>query len=324
MKNVACIFWLLIVMSGRVLSESLDDWILSKILADEQILIHSINRTNGHDLQLLRHSKYYNLIFLEQPENTEFISAGERTLFENWMKEVGDADFLPGGYIWRIRFEMTPSLYAMSAGFWEGNWHSLDLRKDLRVDSFNVWNGAESDELLVTVIAGAPPRLLVYDRHGEIKKEEVFDTHAANLEEQVLAAEQPYKQKGAAILEMLSLAEYLENPDASWREADLSGRFHFGNQQQRDTERERLKPYFHLTRKTAIEALQSKSSPQKPRRPRASSDAVPVPQAPEPMKSPEAGPTPAGESPVSTRWPVVAVVIIAALGMLWVLLKKRK
>lgn len=59
-------------------------------------------------------------------------------------------------------------------------------------------------------------------------------------------------------------------------------------------------------------------------RPRASSEAMPVPQTPEPMKSPEAGPTPVEESPISIRWPVVVVVIVAALGLLWVLLKKRK
>ena len=58
-------------------------------------------------------------------------------------------------------------------------------------------------------------------------------------------------------------------------------------------------------------------------------DSQPVPgtqsnaQPPEPTKSPEATPTSAEESPSPTRWPVV-VVVVAALVLLWALLKKRK
>src|SRR5690606_33467534 len=92
------------------------------------------------------------------------------------------------------------------------------------------------------------------------------------------AAEQPYVAKGSAVFEMLSLAEYLENPDASWREADLdlSGQFNLRNQQQRDSERERLISALPLTRNAAIEALQSKSSPQEPQLPHASSESIPA------------------------------------------------
>lgn len=41
-------------------------------------------------------------------------------------------------------------------------------------------------------------------------------------------------------------------------------------------------------------------------------------------KTPKATQTPVEESPVSPRWPLVAAVVVAALGLLWVLLKKRK
>lgn len=69
---------------------------------------------------------------------------------------------------------------------------------------------------------------------------------------------------------------------------------------------------------------ESSSSPQEPQQPRTSSEPMPAPKAPAPIKSPQATQTPVEESPSSTRWPVVAVVIVAVLGLLWVWLKKRK
>lgn len=65
-----------------------------------------------------------------------------------------------------------------------------------------------------------------------------------------------------------------------------------------------------------------------PQRPRDSSEPIPALQAPEPMMSPKAAQTPVEEFPVSPRWQlvaaVVAAVVAAALGLLWVLLKNRK
>lgn len=44
-----------------------------------------------------------------------------------------------------------------------------------------------------------------------------------------------------------------------------------------------------------------------------------------PKETPSVAPsTPVEESPASTRWPLVTVVVVAVLGLLWVLLKKRK
>lgn len=48
----------------------------------------------------------------------------------------------------------------------------------------------------------------------------------------------------------------------------------------------------------------------------------PAPKKPTDQKS--APSIPVGESPASTRWPLEAVVIVAVLGFLWLLLKKRK
>ncbi|MCB1097916.1 MAG: hypothetical protein KDN22_20255 [Verrucomicrobiae bacterium] len=50
----------------------------------------------------------------------------------------------------------------------------------------------------------------------------------------------------------------------------------------------------------------------------------PTAQSPEPIKSPKAGTTQVEEQSSSPPWPVVAAVVMAALGLLWVLLKKRE
>lgn len=60
-----------------------------------------------------------------------------------------------------------------------------------------------------------------------------------------------------------------------------------------------------------------------PRKPQIS----PTPPVARPNKSIEQKPeplAPVGESPSPTRWPMVPAVVVAALGLLWLLLKKRK
>jgi hypothetical protein len=302
-------------------AEPLNDWLSAQIQKDEELLSDANSQINGASLELLRDSRTYMPFFLEAPESHASDLTGYKPLFDAWGNDNGQS-FLPGGYIFRLRFADAQPLYATSAGNWDGTtWRSLSLGKDFVVEPARVWNGSGDDYLFATMLAGVPPRIVVYDQHGEVKREESFDVNDADFEQRVAVAEHAYAEKGSPVLEMLSLAEYVENPDASWREVDLSGQFNLRNQQQRDAERERLKPGLHLTRNTAIEALQSKSSPQEPQRLRASSEPMP---APEPMKSPKAEPPPVEESPASTRWPVVAVVVVAALGLLWVLLKKRK
>lgn len=325
MKGFILFSIVVMALCGRSLyAEPLNDWILAQVQKDEQLLADALSQTDGHSLELLRDSRTYIPFFLEAPENHASALREYKPLFDAWGNDNGQS-FLPGGYIYRLRFADAPPLYAASAGNWDGTtWHSLDLGKDFAVEPSRVWNGSGDDYLFATMLAGVPPKIVVHDQQGEVKREEVFDVNDADLEQRVAAAEQTYAGKGSPILEMLSLAEYLEDPDASWREVDLSGQFNLRNQQQRDAERERLKPGFPLTRNAAIEALQSKSSPQEPQRPHASSEPMPATKAPDPIKSPKAEPSPVEESPASTRWPLVAAVVVAVLGLLWFLLKKRK
>jgi len=315
---------LMTLCDGSLSAEPLNDWLLEQMQKDEQLLADALSQTDGHSLELLRDSRTYIPFFLETPRSHASDLTEYKLLFDTWRNDNGQS-FLPGGYIYRLRFADAPPLYATSAGDWDGTiWHSLTLSKDFVVDPARVWNGSGTDYLFATMLAGTRPKIVVYDQHGEVKREEAFDVNAVDLEEQVAAAEQTYAGKGCPILEMLSLDEYLENPDEPWREADLSGQFNLANQQQRDTELERLKLRPHLTRNAAIEALQSKSLSQEAQRSHASSEPMPVPQSPEPTKPPKATPTPVEESSSSTRWPVLAVVIVAAVGLLWLLLKKRK
>lgn len=305
-------------------AEPLSGWLLEQVQKDEQLLVDALSQTDGHSLELLKDSRTYVPFFLEAPGSHASDLAEYNPFFDAWGNDKGH-NFLPGGYIYRLRFAGASPLYATSAGNWDGTtWHSPSLGKDFVVEPARVWNGSENDYLYATMLAGVPPKIIVYDQRGEIMREEAFDVNAADFEQRVAAAEQTYAEKGSPILEMLSLAEYLENPDASWREADLSGQFNLRNQQQRDAERERLKSAPHLTRNAAIEALQSQSPPQETQRPHASSEPMPAPKALDPIRSRKATQTPVEESPPPMRWPVLAAAVLAALGLLWLLLKKRK
>ncbi len=333
MRNliVLCIVAVAALRGGLLSAETLDGWLLAQVKKDEQLLSDALSQTGGHSLELLRDSRTYIPFFLEAPRSHVSALTEYKLLFDAWRNDNGQS-FLPGGYIYRLRFADAPPLYATSAGVWDGTtWRSLDQDKDLVVEPTRVWNGSAGDYLFATMLAGARPKIVVYGQHGEVKREETFDLKAADFEQRVAAAEQIYAGKGSPTLELLSLGEYLENPNASWREVDLSGQFNLRNQQQRDVERKRLKPGLHLTRNVAIEALQSKSSAQEAQRSHASSEPIPepqtrilVPQPSKPINSPKSTPRPVEESFSLMRLSAVAVVIMAALGLLWPLLRKRK
>ncbi len=323
MRNIILFGIVVTSLYGRSLSaESLNDWLLAQVQKDEQRLIDAHSQTDGRSLELLRDSRTYIPFFLEAPGNHASDLAEYKQLFDAWGNGSAQG-FLPGGYIFRLRFSDAPPLYAASAGSWDGKvWHSLDLNKDLIIESARVWSGSRNDFLYATTVAGVLPKMIVYDQHGEVKREEVFNVNDADFEQRLAAAELTYAGKGTPILEMLSLAEYLENPDASWREADLSGQFNFRNQQQRKAERERLESRPYLTRRGAIKVLKWKSSPQEPQQPSTSSGQMSVPQAPESIKSSKATQTTVEVSSPPPGW--LVVVVVAVLGLLWVWLKKRK
>lgn len=232
------------LLGGSVAAETLDEWLLQKLRTDEQLQMDAISQTNGHSVDLLKSSRTYVPFFLDPPRNVASASPTQKLSFETWGRE---RVLLPGGYIFRMRFQNAPSLYVTSAGEWSGTWRSLSLEKDIKIEPCRIWEGVEGEYLYATKLAGTTPRLIFYSQQGEVMREEVLD---------VSAAEAVYPPGSMPVLELLSLAEYLLDPKAAWRVVDLSGQYNFRNQEERDTERERLKTMRPLSRSAAIQMLQ--------------------------------------------------------------------
>jgi hypothetical protein len=314
-----------ILCKDAILASPLDDWLLKQVERDEKLLSNALLKADGHSLEALRSSENYLPFFLEAPRNNYFDSPAQEMEFDTWLAEEGRGGFLPGGYIFRLRFSHLSTLYATSAGDWDGTtWFSPSLGKNLIVDPARVWNGSGNPDIFATMLAGAPPKVIVYDQKGNLLREESFDVNAVDLEQRVAVAVQAFAENGSPNLEMVSLADYLDDADATWKAADLSGRFNLRNQQQRDTERERLKIGPQLTRNEAVEALKSKSPRRESRRPHESSESTPLPQASGSETPPQVSLTPSEGSRAPIGWLVLAVVIGAALGLRWLLPGRQK
>jgi len=315
-----CIFFLA-AMIGSAAAETLNQWLAAQVQRDEQLLVDALAQTGGHSIEMLKDTKTYVPFFLEAPEGAAFAPAEQREAFETWMKDSGQG-FLPGGYVYRLKFKAAPPLYAMSAGEWDGNvWHSIDLGRDVTVEPENLWESSNGDYHYATLLGGVPPRLIIYDQNGEITRQESFDAFATDFEKQLEAAIAPYSSSGKPVLEMISLAEYLQQPNELWRAVDTSGQFNLRNQHQRPDEQEGLKQIGNLTRSAAVSALtvttqQTTLTPRPP----------PIVQPPIAKKT-EAKvttSTPSNEPTSPTPWSMIIVLVVVALGLLRFLLKKAK
>lgn len=126
-------------------------------------------------------------------------------------------------------------------------------------------------------------------------------------------------------IEKIPLAAYLRSPQLKWRPLSEHG---MAAQSLDPADAPLVASSKGLEWSQAVDfakALIDNPSDPEPPRPRAPSE--PLPQAPAPKKPTEhnsASTTPTEESPAPRRWPVVAVVIAAGLGLLWAWLKKRK
>jgi len=253
------------LLTGNATGETLAQWLLAQVRADEKLLLDSLGHADGHTLDGLKDSRTYVPFFLEPPQGVAFASTDQKVSFDAWVKADGTG-FLSGGYIYRLRFTTAPPLYALSAGDWSDNeWHSLALGKDISIEPGSVWEAANGGSLYATLLAGARPRLVVYDQQGDMQKQDVFDGSATDVDRRLDAAVSPYSRNGKPALEMISMAEYLKNQGAPWRAVESSGRFNLRNQQQRPAEQERLKLIEKLTRRTAVNALLSISTKDEPK-----------------------------------------------------------
>ena len=311
---------LVVFLEEDVKAESLNEWLIKQIVAEEQLLSKALTQTDGHSFDLLRDSKYYVPFFLEAPKGFSFESPQQQSSFEEFASKQASR-LLSGGYIYRITFNHAPRLYATSAGYWEGSiWRSLELERDFTIESDQVWEGTNGDYLYATLLAGVRPRIFVYDQRGEMKKQEAFDASAVDFEPRLEAALKPYSQTGKPVLEMVSLAEYLKNQDAAWRAVDTSGQFNLRNQQQRPDEQERLKLVGQLTRSVAVGALLLTSAEDNASAPNPQQ----IVQPPAPKKASDAKAVTTTNESASTPRLVWAVLIVAGIGLLWLLLKNRK
>lgn len=322
MKMIPSLITICSLCGINLWAESLNDWILSKIQADGQLWKNAISRVDGHGLELLQSSKFYVPFFLELPSIDGSLTERDALLFGDW-KKLGDKALLPGGYILRLRFKAAPPLYAMSAGFWNDDaWHSLSLGKEVQIEPGNAWDSSNSDNIYTTLLAGSRPQLISYNQSGEVSHHETFDASALDFEQRLQAAIAPYARRGKPVLEMISLAEYLKQPDAAWRAVDTTGQFNLRNQHQRADEQDRLKQVGQLTRSEAVSGLATSTA--------TTSQTTPTPKPPpvvQPLptkKALDAKPATTSEEPASTSWLVWGIVIVAATGLLWLLAKKRK
>ena len=309
--------------SIKLRAEALNDWILSKLQADEQLWSEAISGTDGHQLELLRSSKFYVPFFMELPDVGSSLTERNASLFRDW-KKLEDKSSLSGGYILRLRFKSAAPLYAMSAGYWNDDvWRSLALGKDIQIEPGNAWESPNGDYLYATLLAGVRPRLISYSHSGKVIREQMFDASAADFEQRLKAAIADYVDSGKPSLEMISLVEYLKQPNAEWRAVDTTGQFNLRNQHQRADEQERLRQVGQLTRGEAVSGLSTNAATTTQTTP--TPTPPPMVQPPAPKKPLEAKPaTPSEEPTSSTPWSVVAVLIVAATDLLWLLVKKRK
>jgi len=315
-----CALLLTALLSVSASAETLDEWLTEQVRKDERLLAVSISQVGGHSLALLKDARTYVPFFLEVPQSTEFASANQKNDFDTWT-ENSRSGFLPGGYIYRLSFNAGPPLYATSAGDWSGTvWHSLDLGKDLLIEERSVWSGANGDSLYATLLAGAKPRLLVYNEHGEIQKQEVFDASAGDFNQRLEAALNPYSEKNKPILEMISLTEYLNNRGAPWRSVDGSGQFNLRNQQQRSDEKDRLRQSGQLERAATIDLLQSIQKVPPTPAPAVTPALITPAQAAMSSGSPSPSVSETKSSP--WLWIVGAILLLAVMG--GILLKLRR
>lgn len=325
MNRTAAIFIAIFWLPPSVFcSDTLNSWIASEIDADAELLADALAHRGGTTVELLKNSRFYVPFFLEAPQNFTFSAPEQKSSFDRFIK-ANTSEFLSGGYIFRLSFNKAPALYALSAGNWEPGakkWHSLALQKNFAIEPGQVWSDGSNDYLYATIVGPPPPRLLVYGQDGEIQREEVFDASSKDFEQRMDAALKPYSQNNKPVLEMISLAEYLENRDAPWRPAEISGQFNLRNQQQRPDEQKRLRQSGQLTRTVTIDFLQ----PTQENTPSTSPPVTPALMTPAPVAMPAALPSSTAKETESSRsLPIVPMAILAAVivGIVLYLLRRK-
>jgi hypothetical protein len=133
-------------------------------------------------------------------------------------------------------------------------------------------------------------------------------------------------------LQAILLADYLTNPDAKWSDVtelklDASDSYYLEEDKERAEKNTAFTPQVALSQLGMGQPTSKGSEDQTGAHQSEQANPPFIPQQSAPRKPTDQKPAtspPVEEPSSSTRWLVLAAVIVAALGLLWVLLKKRK
>lgn len=129
-------------------------------------------------------------------------------------------------------------------------------------------------------------------------------------------------------LQAILLADYLMKPDAKWAEVtewkiDANDCFFLPEDKERASKNTAFTPQVALSQLGVVQSPSPSGSDQTTPKPKP----PPVVQPTAPKNAPEAKPTvptPSEELASSTPWSIIVVLIVAATGLLWLLVKNRK
>lgn len=133
-------------------------------------------------------------------------------------------------------------------------------------------------------------------------------------------------------LQAILLADYLTNKDAKWSDVtelrrDASDSYYLDEDKERAENNTAFTPQVALSQLGVDQSTSKGSEDQTGAHQSEQANPPFIPQRSAPRKPTEQKPAPittVEEPASSTRWPLVAVVIVGALGLLWPWLKKRK
>jgi hypothetical protein len=128
-------------------------------------------------------------------------------------------------------------------------------------------------------------------------------------------------------LQAILLADYLTKPEAKWADVtewnlDANDSFFRVEDKERAAKNTAFTPEVALSKLGVVQSSSASSSEQT-----TGNQPPPVVKPEAPKKAPEsrpAAPTPSEEPASSTPWSIIVVLIVAAIGLLWLLLKGRK
>ncbi|MCB1207152.1 MAG: hypothetical protein KDN18_23070 [Verrucomicrobiae bacterium] len=258
----------------------------------------------------------------------------------NWEKNRN------GGYLLRTTMDVTgdgqPEVFVAStlhSSRREHYWKIFDVADDGTMRPYEkglnfsfAWPMIENNKVSLVYMAGANRDRM---QAGEEKYlsvsrfvftfPEISETTTYVSEEEAIKL-QPTDPGQLPKLQAILLADYLTNPGAKWSDVtelklDSSDTYYLEEDKERAEKNTAFTPQAALSQlgigqPTPIHQAEVNQSEQ------AASPSIPQQSAATKAKEPPL--TPNDETPSPTRRPFVAVVIVAVLGLLWVLLKKRK